>query len=68
MPPGPETDAKVAALFRTTPFDAAEEAALTEAIEAARAVSARHLPTVRPRMASKKAAQLKAVAGPGPSG
>ena len=67
-PPGPDTDSKVVALFRTDAPESAERNALADAIAAARALPPRQLPHVRPRLASQRCAQLSAPAGPGPSG
>ena len=66
VPPGPETDAKVGALFRTQPLEEAHAQELGEALAAASATRRRN--QIGPKFTSRCGARLQLAAGPGPSG
>ena len=68
VPPGHETDRKVAALFRTSQHSEVEEAALKAALDAVSALPDRTKAIIKPRTASHRCAALKPAAVPGPSG
>ena len=66
VPPGPDVDEKVRALFRTSELSQQERAQLEEAL--AGAAATRRRPRVSPQQASRAVAWLQLAAGPGPSG
>ena len=68
VPPGPDTDAGVKALFRSEPLGAAERAKLAEALAAAAAIPQKKRLRVTLRLVARQVATLKQAAGAGPSG
>ena len=68
VPPGPETDEKVRALFMSDRRQPIAEQALREGIAKADALPDRRRVRITPRRASQRCSALKAPAGPGPSG
>ena len=68
VPPGPDTDAAVKALFRTEPLDQQKKRALDQALDAAAGIPPRRRLRVTHRLVGHQVCALKAAAGTGPSG
>ena len=68
VPPGIDTDRKVAEFFHSQPRSAVEDAALKQALDAVSKLPHRTKAVIKPRTASHRCAMLKPAAGPGPGG
>ena len=68
VPPSPETDAKIRALFRVDGFSAQEQAKMSELILRAGQVAATSAPRLKTRTIARRVAASKLNAAPGPSG
>ena len=66
--PSAAATAKIRKLFYFEPRDECEQSELDQALAALRSVDLKHAPATTPTQASRRIAQLKAGAGPGPSG